>query len=121
MKFWQVVAHNSINLVRAGQYISESQITAFVGSTGTSTGSHAHEEFYFTNPEEAPGIYNQMEYMVSKRCIEFLFGNYTSPASSLGLSGLSLMNNQTPSIGYGNSFDFEFHWDSGGTGIGISF
>lgn len=121
LKFWQVVAHNSINLVRAGQYISESQITAFVGSTGTSTGSHAHEEFYFTNPEEAPGIYNQMEYMVSKRCIEFLFGNYTSPASSLGLSGLSLMNNQTPSIGYGNSFDFEFHWDSGGTGIGISF
>jgi murein DD-endopeptidase MepM/ murein hydrolase activator NlpD len=39
-----VYAHNSQNIVYAGQYVVQGQVIGYVGSTGRSTGAHVHFE-----------------------------------------------------------------------------
>ena len=41
-----VYAHNTKNLVRAGQTVKRGQVVAYAGSTGTSTGPHVHYEVW---------------------------------------------------------------------------
>ncbi|MEW5945670.1 MAG: M23 family metallopeptidase [bacterium] len=47
--FSTVYAHNSRNLVRAGERVRKGQIVAFVGRTGTTTGTHVHYEVRYKN------------------------------------------------------------------------
>ncbi len=42
-------AHNSVNLVKAGDFVKKGQIIGFVGSSGMSTGNHIHFEIRCVN------------------------------------------------------------------------
>lgn len=47
--FLTVYAHNSRNLVKKGETVKKGQIIAYVGATGTTTGSHVHYEVRYNN------------------------------------------------------------------------
>jgi murein DD-endopeptidase MepM/ murein hydrolase activator NlpD len=50
-------AHNSRNVVKAGQKVKKGQVIAYVGSTGVSTGSHCHYEVRIQGRHVDPAPY----------------------------------------------------------------
>jgi murein DD-endopeptidase MepM/ murein hydrolase activator NlpD len=52
-----VYAHNQVNLVAAGQFVTQGDIIAKVGSTGRVTGPHLHLEIRKNNVAQDPLLY----------------------------------------------------------------
>ncbi len=47
--FYSRYAHNSVNLVKKGDYVKKGQVIAYVGSSGRSTGNHLHFEIRYND------------------------------------------------------------------------
>jgi murein DD-endopeptidase MepM/ murein hydrolase activator NlpD len=52
-----VYAHNSVNLVKKGQYVKKGSVIAKVGRTGNATGSHLHFEVRLRGKPLNPSLY----------------------------------------------------------------
>ena len=52
-----VYAHNSVNLVKKGQYIKKGSVIAKVGRTGNATGPHLHFEVRLSGKPINPLLY----------------------------------------------------------------
>jgi len=64
--FHTVYAHNSRNLVKKGQSISQGEIIGKVGSSGRSSGPHLHFEIRKNNKVANPGKYIEWVSRVAK-------------------------------------------------------
>lgn len=56
--FMTVYAHNSVNVVSSGDYVSKGQLIAYAGSTGYSTGPHLHYEIRYYGEKIDPAPYH---------------------------------------------------------------
>ena len=56
--FMTVYAHNSVNVVSAGDYVSKGQLIAYAGSSGYSTGPHLHYEIRYYGEKIDPAPYH---------------------------------------------------------------
>ncbi len=56
--FSTVYAHNSVNVVSSGDYVSKGQLIAYAGSTGYSTGPHLHYEIRYYGEKIDPAPYH---------------------------------------------------------------
>jgi len=52
--YFTMYAHNSRNLVREGERVRKGQIIAYVGGTGSTTGTHVHYEVHFDGRLQNP-------------------------------------------------------------------
>ncbi len=52
-----VYAHNSVNLVKKGQYVKKGSVIAKVGRTGNATGPHLHFEVRLSGKPINPLLY----------------------------------------------------------------
>ncbi len=66
--FYTRYSHNSVMLVKKGDYIRKGQIIAFLGSTGNSTGNHLHFEIRYKNIP-----LNPLDFLPPKK--ELYYGN----------------------------------------------
>ena len=56
--FLTVYAHNSYNVVSAGQYVSKGELIGYGGSSGYSTGPHLHYEIRYNGEKVDPAYYH---------------------------------------------------------------
>lgn len=56
--FITVYAHNSVNVVSYGDYVSKGQLIAYAGSSGYSTGPHLHYEIRYNGEKVDPAPYH---------------------------------------------------------------
>lgn len=61
--------HNSVNLVRKGDFVRKGQILALAGSTGRSTGNHCHFEVRCNNIP-----LNPMDFLVERKNVQLIHG-----------------------------------------------